>query len=101
VSITKTIKSMAFTNEFRIEFEAERQINEASIREPIAFLKGCGMEAYSAKSEDGNKDLSRLAGFRVSIHLSSISKHRADTISQDFRKLRRPCGSRLPCAKTN
>jgi hypothetical protein len=87
VSIIKIVKYRAYTKEFRIEFEAERQINKASIRELIASFKGCEMEAYSAKLEDGNKDLSRFAGFRVSNNLSSNSKHQADTISQDFRKL--------------
>jgi len=61
---------MAFTNEFRIELDAERQINEASqlIGEPRAFL-------YSARLQDENKELSKHAGFRVSNDLSYVSSN--------------------------
>jgi len=61
VSSTKAVKFLAFTNEFRIELDSERQINDASelIGELMAFL-------HSASLEDENKELSKHAGFRVS-----------------------------------
>jgi hypothetical protein len=60
VSITKAVKLLAFANEFRIELDPERQINEASelIGELIAFL-------HSARLEDENKEFSKNASFRV------------------------------------
>ena len=61
---------MALTNEFRIELDAERQINEASelIRQLMAFL-------YSVRLEDENKELSKHAGFRVSNDLFYVSSN--------------------------
>jgi len=70
VSIAKTVKFVALTNEFRIELDAERQINEASelIGELMTFL-------YSARLEDENKNLSKHAGFRVRDDLFSVSSN--------------------------
>jgi hypothetical protein len=74
---------MAFTKEFRIKLEAERQINDAGelIGEFMAFLKVYGIEAYSARLEDENKEVLKYAGFRVSNNLSYISLNTADTVS--------------------